>query len=107
MSEKQVLNPFRDALLVLNRYQFAAEYPDHDEEGDAASVKHGLHNSAPASRTHDIELLVSSRHLALACCFFRVMFDGGFREDLEPKGGRVPRQLVLRDEPAPCFSYST
>ena len=58
-------------------------------EVQSAQPSSTTHNGASASsaedvETEEVEVLVSSRHLALASRVFRIMFDGNFREKITP-----------------------
>lgn len=57
------------------------------EDSSAESPNDELPNTAPdihIDEDDDVEVQVSSRHLALASRVFRAMFDGKFRESLKP-----------------------
>ncbi|KAJ9605306.1 hypothetical protein H2200_009963 [Cladophialophora chaetospira] len=107
----EVFDPKGDVLLVLTLHNPSDNYESNSasETGDTEEVesqpaKAGptKHNSIKAlvnedSESEEVEVLVSSRHLALASPVFRVMFDGDFLEKIT-LGQSEPKRIPLPED---------
>lgn len=94
-SANLVFDPDGDVLLVLNgplKERDVAAFMFPDASGDAPS-------SQEPRTVEDVEVKVSSKHLALSSQVFRVMFDGRFQEGIVLEGRQL-RRVPLPDDDA-------
>ncbi|KAJ9605307.1 hypothetical protein H2200_009964 [Cladophialophora chaetospira] len=106
-----VLDPSGDVILVLSSHKdtppespstdtVMAEQSDGHDDAESIGSAAEPHSEALNSieETEEMEVKVSSRHLALSSRVFRVMFDGGFQEGVPREGHRLRRVPLPEDE---------
>lgn len=71
-----------------------------DDEAESVHSPSPKHNGTVEDdcETEEVEVLVSSRHLALASRVFRVMFDGNFLEKITPGQSGLKRVPLPEDD---------
>ena len=103
-SKDMIFDPSGDVLLVLSKKMPTSSPPAAEPDKVASdSDKEQLENEAGEATqpevqqaTEEVEVKVSSRHLALASPVFRTMFDGGFKERVQP--GNDPHKVHLPED---------